>query len=40
MQAELEGKKDQRSFRSATIRHELDDVKAEVQLLSEEVRQL
>jgi transposase-like protein len=40
MQAELERKQDQRSFRSATIRHELDDVKAEVQLLSEEVRRL
>ncbi len=40
MQAELEGKKDQRSFRSATIRHELDDVKSEIQFLAEEVRQL
>ena len=40
MQAESEGKDDQRAFRSTTIRYDLDDVKAEIQRLSDEVRLL
>lgn len=40
MQAESEGKDDLRAFRSTTIRYDLDDVKAEIQRLSDEVRLL
>ncbi|WP_298387893.1 hypothetical protein [Ferrimicrobium sp.] len=40
MEAELEGRDDLRTFRSSTIRRDLDDLKREVEQLSEEVKRL